>query len=128
LLAAAATFFSWEHSLDGERPSVDLLAIEGVKGGFCLLTAVHLGGAEAFRASRVPVHDDHRAAVEELLRVAREVRNFPLLTLDRKPSPHVEPIRTQVAGRGGGGRNRRRPLRVRKERTRTLGIGAFEQA
>jgi hypothetical protein len=42
----------------------------------------------------------HRAAVEELLRVAREVRIFPLLTLDRKPSPHVGPIRTHVAGRG----------------------------
>ena len=44
--------------------------------------------------------DFHRAAVEELLRVAREVRIFPLLTLERKPSPHVEPIRTLVAGRG----------------------------
>jgi hypothetical protein len=42
----------------------------------------------------------HRAAVEELLRVAREVRIFPLLTLDRKPSPHVGPICTHVAGRG----------------------------
>ena len=38
---------------------------EGVKGGFCLLTAVHLDEAEPFRASRVPVHDDHQAAVEE---------------------------------------------------------------
>jgi hypothetical protein len=42
----------------------------------------------------------HRAAVEELLRVAREVRIFPLLNLDRSPSPHVEPIRRHVAGRG----------------------------
>ena len=42
----------------------------------------------------------HRAAVEELLRVAKEVRNFPLLTLDRKLSPHREPIRTHAAGRG----------------------------
>jgi hypothetical protein len=44
----------------------------------------------------------HRAAVEELLRVAREVRIFPLLALDRKPSPHVGPICTHVAGRGWG--------------------------
>jgi SAM-dependent methyltransferase len=42
----------------------------------------------------------HRAAVEELLRVAREVRIFPLLTLERRPSPHVGPICTHVAGRG----------------------------
>jgi hypothetical protein len=42
----------------------------------------------------------HRAAVEELLRVAREVRIFPLLTLERRPSPHVGPIHTHVAGRG----------------------------
>jgi hypothetical protein len=42
----------------------------------------------------------HRAAVGELLRVAREVRIFPLLTLGRRPSPHVGPIRTHVAGRG----------------------------
>jgi hypothetical protein len=42
----------------------------------------------------------HRAAVEELLRVARQVRIFPLLTLDRQLSPHFEPIRTHLAGRG----------------------------
>jgi hypothetical protein len=42
----------------------------------------------------------HRAAVEELLRVAREGRIFPLLTLERKLSPHVGPIRTHVAERG----------------------------
>jgi hypothetical protein len=44
----------------------------------------------------------HRAAVEELLRVAREVRIFPLLTLGRMPSPHVGPIRTHCTGRGWG--------------------------
>ena len=42
----------------------------------------------------------HRAAVGGLLRVAREVRIFPLLTLGRRPSPHVGPIRTLVAGWG----------------------------
>jgi hypothetical protein len=36
--------------------------------------------------------DFHLAAVEELLRVAKEVRIFPLLALDHNPSPHVEPI------------------------------------
>src|SRR5207245_7356754 len=42
----------------------------------------------------------HRAAVEELLRVAREVRIFPLLALSGKPSPHVEPIRASSSARG----------------------------
>jgi hypothetical protein len=32
----------------------------------------------------------HRAALTELLRVAREVRIFPLLGLDARPSPHLE--------------------------------------
>jgi hypothetical protein len=34
----------------------------------------------------------HRAALEELCRVAREVRIFPLLALGSVPSPHLEPI------------------------------------
>jgi hypothetical protein len=42
----------------------------------------------------------HLAAIQELLRVAREVRIFPLLTLDRKLSPHVEPIHRHLAGGG----------------------------
>jgi hypothetical protein len=42
----------------------------------------------------------HRAAIEELLRVAREVRIFPLLTLDRKLSPHVEPICRDLVKQG----------------------------
>lgn len=42
----------------------------------------------------------HRAAVGELLRVAKEVRIFPLLTLEQKRSPHVEPIRTLFTANG----------------------------
>jgi hypothetical protein len=44
--------------------------------------------------------DFHLAAVEELLRVAAEVRVFPLLTLERRPSPHAEPLMCHVAGQG----------------------------
>ena len=36
--------------------------------------------------------DFHRRAIIELLRVAREVRVFPLLQLGATPSPHVEPL------------------------------------
>lgn len=34
----------------------------------------------------------HRASVYEMLRVAREVRIFPLLTLALEPSPHLDPL------------------------------------
>jgi hypothetical protein len=39
----------------------------------------------------------HIAAFEELLRVASEVRVFPLTTLDRRRSPHVAPILDHLA-------------------------------
>lgn len=34
----------------------------------------------------------HLQALQEMLRVAREVRVFPLLTLEGNPSPHLQPI------------------------------------
>ena len=37
--------------------------------------------------------DAHVAALRELLRVAREVRVFPLLTLAGEPSPNLAPVR-----------------------------------
>ncbi len=40
--------------------------------------------------------DFHVAAFEELLRVAREVRVFPLLGLDRRWSPHISPLREHL--------------------------------
>jgi hypothetical protein len=42
----------------------------------------------------------HLASIEELLRVAAEVRNLPRLTLERRPSPHVEPLITFLAEKG----------------------------
>jgi hypothetical protein len=44
--------------------------------------------------------DFHFAAVMELLRVAKEVRIFPMLTLERRVSPHFDPIRTELANKG----------------------------
>jgi hypothetical protein len=43
---------------------------------------------------------DHIAAIVELLRVADEVRIFPLLGLNRRWSPHVEPVQRHLE-RGG---------------------------
>ncbi|MGE4561094.1 MAG: class I SAM-dependent methyltransferase [Desulfobulbus sp.] len=40
----------------------------------------------------------HRQAIEAMLRVAREVRIFPVLTLDGRPSPHLEGIVEYFSG------------------------------
>lgn len=41
-----------------------------------------------------------RAAIEELLQVAKPVRIFPRSTLERKPSPHVEPTLAHLSAKG----------------------------
>ena len=43
---------------------------------------------------------EHRRAVDEMLRVAREVRIFPLLDLNASPSPHVEPLMQEKLEQG----------------------------
>ncbi len=42
----------------------------------------------------------HKAAIDEMLRVANEVRIFPLLTLDNKLSPHLEPVIDHLRSNG----------------------------
>jgi hypothetical protein len=42
----------------------------------------------------------HLVAIQELLRVAKEVRIFPLLNLERTLSSHVEPVCTRLAKEG----------------------------
>lgn len=42
----------------------------------------------------------HLQALEEMLRVAREVRIFPLLTLDGKRSPHLDFVADRLANQG----------------------------
>jgi hypothetical protein len=42
----------------------------------------------------------HRKSIVELLRVAAEVRVFPLLTLERRTSQHIEPVVTCLAETG----------------------------
>lgn len=44
--------------------------------------------------------EGHRAAVAELMRVAPEVRIYPLLTLDGHPSPYLESVITQAEAAG----------------------------
>ena len=42
----------------------------------------------------------HEAAIDEMLRVAREVRIFPLVDLAGRPSAHVEPVIAHLRERG----------------------------
>ena len=44
--------------------------------------------------------DFHVAAIRELCRVAREVRIFPLLALDCRPSPHIAPVQERLREAG----------------------------
>ena len=53
-IRAAPPLFSRPGLVDGERPAIDLLAIEGGHGRSRLFPIVHLDKAEAFRAARVP--------------------------------------------------------------------------
>jgi hypothetical protein len=51
----------------------------------------------------------HLAAIQELLRVACEVRIFPLLALDCRPSPHLAPVLAWAASHGVRAEVRRVP-------------------
>jgi len=42
----------------------------------------------------------HKDAIDEMLRVAKEVRIFPLLTLGNERSPHVEPLISYLKEKG----------------------------
>lgn len=44
--------------------------------------------------------DFHQAAIQEMLRVATEIRVFPLLTLDRKKSVYVDPVIQMLQAKG----------------------------
>ena len=66
----------------------ELPALPFATGAFDLALCSHF----LFLYSRLLAADFHIAAVRELLRVAREVRIFPLLALGSEPSAHVEPV------------------------------------
>jgi len=42
----------------------------------------------------------HKEAIEEMLRVAKEVRIFPLVTLQSEPSPYVTPVMAYLKEKG----------------------------
>jgi len=75
----------------GELPSLPFDA-----GSFGLTVCSHL----LFLYSDLLTEDFHIRAVTELCRVADEVRIFPLLTLARKPSPHLAAVQVAVRSLG----------------------------
>ena len=58
--------------------------------------------------------DAHIAALRELLRVANEVRVFPLLTLAGEPSPHLAPVRDALRREGHVIQERRVPYEFQR--------------
>ena len=71
----------------GELPSLPF-----ENGTFALALCSHL----LFLYSELLSEEFHIQAVKELLRVAEEVRIFPLLTLAREPSPHLAAVRAAL--------------------------------
>jgi hypothetical protein len=96
--AALKTFLA-----DYERGSYDCRYIVGnlpalpiVSGSFRLAVCSHL----LFLYSDLLSEAFHIESVCELCRVAREVRIFPLLTLQREPSPHLASVRSALNAEG----------------------------
>src|SRR5436305_12436179 len=81
---------------DGRYITATLPTLPFVNDSFDLALVSHL----LFLYSEQLDYDFHRNAVLELLRVAKEVRVFPLLTLERKLSPHLEPILADLGRQG----------------------------
>jgi hypothetical protein len=77
--------------IEGSLPHLDFTDCQ-----FDLALCSHL----LFLYSEQLGRDFHLAAVQELLRVAHEVRIFPLLALGGAPSPHVEPVMALAAAHG----------------------------
>jgi hypothetical protein len=59
-------------------------------------------------------YDFHRASVLEMLRVAGEVRIFPLLTLARERSPHLVPLLEELGASGYAARVERVDYELQK--------------
>jgi hypothetical protein len=83
---------------EGRYVAASLPALPFADGPFSLALVSHL----LFLYSELLDLDFHIAALEELLRVAGEVRVFPLLGLDRRWSPHVGPVKEHLTRAGFG--------------------------
>lgn len=75
----------------GELPALDF-----ADGQFQLAVCSHF----LFLYSDHLTYEFHRASVLEMLRVAQEIRIFPLLTLMLEVSPHVRPLVSEFESEG----------------------------
>ena len=81
---------------EGRYVAASLPELPFERGKFDLALCSHL----LFLYSEQLSFQFHLAAVEEMARVAREVRIFPLLMLGAEPSPHLKPVRAELGRRG----------------------------
>ncbi|MGQ0591300.1 MAG: hypothetical protein ACT4QB_01270 [Gammaproteobacteria bacterium] len=77
--------------LIGELPQLDF-----GDGQFDLALCSHL----LFLYSDQFTYEFHRSTIHEMLRVAREIRVFPLMTLMLQPSPYLAPLIRELESQG----------------------------
>jgi SAM-dependent methyltransferase len=80
----------------GRYQTQTLPALDFAAGSFDLALSSHF----LLLYSEQLSFDFHLAAVLEMVRVAREVRIFPLLDLNCRLSGHIEPLRQELTNRG----------------------------
>ncbi|MBE9170799.1 SAM-dependent methyltransferase [Pleurocapsales cyanobacterium LEGE 06147] len=80
----------------GRYLSQSLPSLELADGQFELCVCSHL----LFLYSEQLSLDFHIASIYELLRISQEVRIFPLLKLDGKPSPYLELVIQELSNKG----------------------------
>ncbi|MES2469627.1 MAG: SAM-dependent methyltransferase [Verrucomicrobiota bacterium] len=81
---------------EGRYVVAELPSLPFGSGSFGVAVCSHL----LFLYSDLLSADFHVRSVRELCRVAREVRVFPLLTLSREPSPHMDAVRAALEADG----------------------------
>ena len=83
---------------EGRYVDAELPSLPFPDGAFDLAVCSHF----LFLYTKQLPADFHIAAVRELLRVARDVRIFPLLALGGRPSPHVPAVVDELRRSGHG--------------------------
>lgn len=85
-----------EGKLQGRYIDAELPVLPFDKGAFDIVLCSHF----LFLYSQRLSLEFHHESIQELCRVAGEVRIFPLIDLDLKPSPHVQPIISRLKEKG----------------------------
>jgi hypothetical protein len=102
--------------ISGELPSLPFANGEfdiALSSHFLFLYSAHLSA------------EFHLRALQEMLRVAREARVFPLLTLDGAPSPHLHFVIEQLVNHGFGVEIKRVPYEFQRGGNEMLVVQPF---